>query len=376
MADDAKPMRVLALDGGGIRGVISATIVAYLEDQAQCAAADLFDLVVGTSTGGILSLGLTVPDAAGRPKFSARDLATLYVDNGRRIFQPWGARDLDTKVEDFVAEHLAHLEVPGSGTLFDHVEGKPVPWWRGLFHPKYSADGLEAFLQQQLGESARLSGPVAGTHVAANSYALGRNSLQMFRSWEAQRSSAHDFPMWAVGRATSAAPTFFPPAALTSIDGATTLHCIDGAVAVNDPVLVGYAEASHLQRALAGSAASAPILVVSVGTGAPPDEAIRYDKVKDAGILGWFINGLMDVLIDGPNVAANRLAETVLPDGSFYRFQAPLSGPGFAADSAMDDCSGDNLTALRKAAEYVIREREADLEAVIEKLRSGGTPLA
>ena len=376
MGDDAKPMRVLALDGGGIRGVISASIVAYLEDQAQCAAADLFDLVVGTSTGGILSLGLTVPDAAGRPKFSARDLASLYVDHGGQIFRPWQTIDLEAKAEDFVAEHLTHLEVPGSRTLFDHIEGKPVPWWRGLFHPKYTADGLEAFLQQQLGESARLSRPVAGTHVAANSFALGRNSLQMFRSWEAQRSSAHDFPLWAVGRATSAAPTFFPPAALTSIDGATTLYCIDGAVAVNDPVLVGYAEACHLQRTLTGGAASAPILVVSVGTGAPPDQAIRYDKVKGAGILGWCVNGLMDVLIDGPNVAANRLAETILPEGSFHRFQAPLSGPGFAADPAMDDCSNDNLAALQEAARHLIREREAELKTVIEKLRSGGSPLA
>lgn len=376
MAADARPMRVLALDGGGIRGVIPATIVAHLEDQAQCAAAELFDLVVGTSTGGILSLGLTVPDAAGKPRFSGRDLATLYVDNGRRIFQAWESIDLEAKAEDFVAERLARLEVPGSGKLLDDIEGKPVPWWKGIFHPKYSAAGLETFLKQQLGENARLSGPVAGTHVAANSFALGRNSLQMFRSWEAQQSSAHDFPMWAVGRATSAAPTFFPPAALTSLDGRTTLYCIDGAVAVNDPVLVGYAEARHLQRKLAGGAAPGPILVVSVGTGAPPDQAIRYDRIKDAGILGWFTNGLMDVLIDGPNVAANRLAETVLPDGSFYRFQAPLSGPGFAANPAMDDCTDDNLAALQKAAEYLIREREGDLKAVVEKLRGGGSPVA
>lgn len=376
MIDDAQPIRVLALDGGGIRGVISATIVAYLEDEAQCAAAELFDLIVGTSTGGILSLGLTVPDAAGKPKFSARDLARLYVDHGRQIFQAWQSIDLEAKVEDLVAEGLARLEVPGSARLLEDVEGRPVPWWKGILHPKYSAAGLEAFLRQQLGENARLSGPVAGTHVAANSFELSRNRLQMFRSWEARRSAPHDFATWAVGRATSAAPTFFPPAALTSIDGETTLYCVDGAVAVNDPVLVGYAEARHLQRTLVGAADAAPVLVVSVGTGAPPDEAIRYDRVKDAGILGWFVNGLMDVLIDGPNVAANRLAETILPDGSFYRFQAPLSGPGFAADPAMDDCSKDNLAALQKAAEYLIRERAADLKAVIAKLKRGAGPSA
>jgi predicted acylesterase/phospholipase RssA len=376
MVDGAKPLRVLALDGGGIRGVIPATIVAYLEDQARSAAAELFDLVVGTSTGGILSLGLTVPDAAGKPKFSARALAALYVAHGRDIFQPWGAIGVEAEIEDAVAGRLADLETPGATALLDHVEGKPVPWWKGLFHPKYSAAGLEGFLQQQLGEQARLSRPVAGTHVAANSFDLDRYCLQMFRSWEARRSPAADFPMSAVGRATSAAPTYFPPAAITSIDGTSVMHCVDGGVAVNDPVLVSYAEARHLQSSLRGSAASAPILVVSVGTGAPSAQAIRYDKVEDAGVLGWFVNGLMDVLVDGPDVAANRLAETILPAGSFYRFQAALSGPGFTAATAMDDCSADNLAALQKAADYLIEERRADLEAVIGKLVGGGPPIA
>lgn len=374
MAEEAQPVRVLALDGGGIRGVIPATIVAWLEERAQRPAAELFDLIVGTSTGGILSLGLTVPDADGRPKFGGRELAQLYVDNGRQIFQAWGSNDLEAKAEDLLAGQLARLALPDAGKLRDHDAGKPVPWWKGLFHPKYAAAGLEAFLKQQLGEDARLSRPVAGTHVAANSFALGQNALQMFRSCEAQITGAQDFPMWAVGRATSAAPTFFPPAAVTSVDGTTTLHCVDGAVAVNDPVLVGYAEARHLQRTLGGDAA--PIVVVSVGTGAPPEEAIPYAKVKQTGVLGWLMAGLMDVLIDGPNAAANQLAETILPAGSFYRFQAPLSGPGFAASAAMDDCTPDNLAALRQAADFLVRERTADLEAVVRQLQRNGSSVA
>ena len=53
-------MRVLAIDGGGIRGVIPAVLLAELERRAKRPVAELFDLIAGTSTGGILAAALTV----------------------------------------------------------------------------------------------------------------------------------------------------------------------------------------------------------------------------------------------------------------------------------------------------------------------------
>jgi uncharacterized protein len=168
-----------------------------------------------------------------------------------------------------------------------------------------------------------------------------------------------------VGRA---APIYFLPARVTSVSGATTLECIDGGVAVNDPVLVAYAEARQLQRTLSDAAAQAPILVVSVGTGILPAQAIPFDAVKEAGIISWLLHGLMEVILDGPNVAANQIAEVVLPEGSFYRFQAPLTGPGYAADPAMDDWSETNLEALKDAAQYLIHREQATLVEVVQRL--------
>ena len=83
------------------------------------------------------------------------------------------------------------------------------------------------------------------------------------------------------------------------------------------------------------------------------------------------MNGLMDVLIEAPNQAANQIAETLLPDGGFYRFQADLSGPGFAASSAMDDWSPDNITQLQKAAAYHIEQNKAAFAEAIAQLTSG-----
>ena len=67
-------MRILAIDGGGIRGVIPALVLAHLESVAETPVCELFDLVAGTSTGGILAMGLTTPDGNGKPRYSADEL--------------------------------------------------------------------------------------------------------------------------------------------------------------------------------------------------------------------------------------------------------------------------------------------------------------
>jgi hypothetical protein len=89
---------VLAIDGGGIRGIIPATVLSEIERRfAPRAVADLFDLIVGTSTGGILALGLTVPDG-GRPRHAAEQLLELYVSEARTIFPGGGPQSLTQRV--------------------------------------------------------------------------------------------------------------------------------------------------------------------------------------------------------------------------------------------------------------------------------------
>ncbi|MEM7223191.1 MAG: patatin-like phospholipase family protein [Pseudomonadota bacterium] len=372
MNDTSRPLRVLTLDGGGIRGVIPAAVLAYLEKESGRPISSLFDLIVGTSTGGILALALSTPAPDGSPKFSAAELETLYSTKGGEIFKPWASDDLMAEAEDRVADRLVALGLVGEKELseLEQGSGKPAPWWKALLHPKYGADGLVDFLKAQLAET-RLSQPLTGTYVAANSFDLDHYSLKTFRSWEATADQANDFPMWAVGRATSAAPTYFPPAEITNLAGSQTLHLVDGGVTVNDPVLVGTAEARHLQRKLTGPAAKAPLLVVSVGTGQAADQSIPFNAVKEAGILAWFISGLMDVLLEAPNQAANQIAETLLPDSSFARLQAALSGPGFAASGAMDDWTPANIAELKKAAAYLVEQNAQTITALIERLTSG-----
>ena len=88
--------RVLSLDGGGIRGIIPALVVAHLERQMGAPASELFDLIVGTSSGGILALGLSLQDRQGESLLAAKRMVALYERHGAKIFERSLWRELRT----------------------------------------------------------------------------------------------------------------------------------------------------------------------------------------------------------------------------------------------------------------------------------------
>src|SRR5919197_214120 len=220
----ADVLKILAIDGGGIRGVIPATVLTEIETRMGKRTAELFDLVAGTSTGGILALGLFKPDGNGRPQYAASELSALYEREGPRIFDrsPW---------HTFVS----------LGSLADE---------------KYPADGIEAVLKEYFGD-ARLKDAVTETLVT--SYELESRQPWFFARHKAiEDPAANDFPMRFVARATSAAPTYFEPEELPT----TTPHggLIDGGVFANNPAMCAYVEMKKLRP-------EADVLVVSLGTG-------------------------------------------------------------------------------------------------------------
>ena len=79
--------RVLSIDGGGIRGIIPALVIAHLEKKTAKPASQLFDLIVGTSTGGMLALGLALQTEDGEPRFQAKQMVKLYGVHGGEIFE-------------------------------------------------------------------------------------------------------------------------------------------------------------------------------------------------------------------------------------------------------------------------------------------------
>jgi len=90
------PIRILSIDGGGIRGIIPALVLARIEQLTNRPIAQLFDLVAGTSTGGILALGLTIPKFPGRPLYRAKEFVSMFEHEGPRIFSRSMVRTLLT----------------------------------------------------------------------------------------------------------------------------------------------------------------------------------------------------------------------------------------------------------------------------------------
>lgn len=309
-------MRILAIDGGGIRGLIPALVLAELEARTGRPVSDLFDLVAGTSTGGILACALTRPADDGSARYAAAQLVELYEQEGPAIFH----RDL-----------LRRFRTAD-----------------GYLDERYDDIGLRAALAGYLG-TTRLS--EARSDVLVTAYALRERFAFLFRSSRARADPTYDFTMADVAHATSAAPTYFEPAVVTDVAGAHTWGLIDGGVYATNPAMVALAEVAR-----AGSAPDVELLL-SLGTG-EHTRPLEVADVRDWGRLQWAPR-IVDVVFDGVAETVEFEASRILGD-RYVRLQTPLAH----ASDDLDDASPENLAALRATGEALIAERSADLDRV------------
>lgn len=277
------PFRILSLDGGGIRGAFTAAALAALERETRQRAVEHFDLVVGTSTGGIIALGLGLG-------LSAEEVRGFYEQHGSRIF-------------------------PRTGVLHG--------WWltaRQVFAPKRSREVLEAALasvfgDRRLGEAqCRLVLPCYDA-VYPRIYLLKTAHDARFAG--EYRARAVDCAL-----ATAAAPTYFAAAHFPEHPGA---HYVDGGVWANCPVMVGIAEAVHFLGARLDD-----IDVLSIGTVSEPFSVSQ--KRRLGGIAQWNA-GLIEVLFRGQAEAALAQAG-LLTGGRVHRIDVQVERGRFSMDDA------------------------------------------
>jgi uncharacterized protein len=311
-------MKVLAIDGGGIRGLIPALVLAEIERRTGRATADMFDLIAGTSTGGILACGLVRRGDDDRPLHSAEELAELYVTEGPKIF--------------------------------DRSLIKQVTSVGGLIDEKYDDKGLNTALETYLGD-ARLKEVL--TDVLITAYDISDRFAFFFRSSRARTDDNYDFSLFEAARATSAAPTYFEPTEVTDAAGARTYPLIDGGIYAVNPAMCAYAEvvgAGHELEVLA-----------SLGTGSQTKRH-EFDEVTGWGAIEW-VRPLIDMVFDGVADTIDFEAATLAKD-RYQRFQAALR---YSSD-ALDDASEGNLRRLEGDAERLIAERTADIETLCEEI--------
>ncbi|MEI6223006.1 MAG: CBASS cGAMP-activated phospholipase [bacterium] len=320
-----KPIRILSLDGGGIRGIIPALLLAELESLTGKPISELFDFIAGTSTGGILALGLTKPNEVGKPSYSATEMVQLYEKEGSLIFP----QSFWNKLRTF----------------------------NGVLQERYPSAAIESVLKRYFGET-RLKDVLVP--VLVTSYETERRMAFFFKSRHAVARPDYDYFLSDVARATSAAPTYFEPCKIPVAGEAEYFSLIDGGMFANNPAMCAYVEAKTMFPD------ASDFLVVSLGTG-QLTKPIYYDKAKHWGLASW-AQPILNVVFDGVSDTVDYQLSTLLPTKDllrrYYRFQVTLD----PIQEEMDNPTKENLRSLKLMAEELIRGNKDELQVLAGKL--------
>jgi patatin-like phospholipase/acyl hydrolase len=263
-------MRVLAIDGGGIRGLIPALVLAEIERRTGRRIATLVDLLAGTSTGGILACALAKPDP-----LPAAEIAGIYEQEGPRIF--------------------------------DRTLLKTITSADGNLDERYDDKGLMAALRRYLGD-AKLGD--ATVPILITAYDIEARQAIVLR-----RAADAAVTMVEAARATSAAPTYFEPVRVAG------RALIDGGVFAINPAMTAYAEV-----------ADEPVdVLASVGTG-EHTRRLALDDVKGWGRLEW-AEPIIDVVFDGSADAVDDQLARLAGD-RYVRLQTRLDEASDDLDDA------------------------------------------
>ncbi|KAH7567381.1 hypothetical protein JRO89_XS07G0061600 [Xanthoceras sorbifolium] len=334
---------VLSIDGGGIRGIIPATILAFLETELQkldgeeARLADYFDVISGTSTGGLVTAMLTAPNEQNRPLFAAKDIKDFYLQHCPKIFPQ----------DNFPLSKL----------------------FKSLAGPKYDGKYLRSLVQQKLGD-IRLHQTL--TNVVIPTFDIKKLQPTIFSSYEVKKNPSIDALLSDISIATSAAPTYLPAHHFETKESTgkamRTFDLIDGGVAANNPTLVAINEVT--KEITRGSADFFPIrptdygrfLVISLGTGSPKCEE-KYDAIKSAkwGLLGWLTSEsstpLIDVFMqsssDMIDFHMSAVFQALHSEDNYLRIQDDnLTGN----ESSVDIATKENLESLVRVGEKLLQK--------------------
>ncbi|MBX9783430.1 MAG: patatin-like phospholipase family protein [Chitinophagaceae bacterium] len=351
---NSSKIRILSIDGGGIRGIIPATIVQYLEERLRAITNDreakigeYLDLIAGTSTGGILTSIYLCPNEndSSKAKYGAADALNLYMEHGDKIFH----KNFWQQFKNFQ-----------------------------LWNENFPADNLEILLNTYL-RDVKLSQLIKPCVISA--YNFYERRAIFFNSADSRKlgGTVKDFMIKHVARATSAAPTYFEPAMISSLSDAPQ-YLIDGGVFVNNPALCAYSEARGLkftdQRVLSGNykqpkadfPSAKDMLLISIGTGSSKKK-YEFDSLKNAGIIKW-LPVIIDIMMSGNSETVHyhltKMWDTLegTDKNDYCRLEPGLK----TASPEMDNVKKKNLKLLYDAGQSFVFENVDKLNEIADKL--------
>ncbi|MBV9096508.1 MAG: patatin-like phospholipase family protein [Frankiaceae bacterium] len=345
-----RTVRILAIDGGGVRGLLPARFLMELEAMSGRPLHSLFDVIAGTSVGGIIALAYAAPGPDGNGFPAAQVVEDLH-EWLPAVFPPLQAAASIEGLRD-VHERHALSQLVGAALLPHHFG-----------NARYTAAALEDRVLGAFGD-ARLSDTL--TDVVVPAYDMHGGQPVVFRSRDARgQTSTHRNPkLVEVARATSAAPTYLPP--LRLLDDPDESVLIDGAVVANNPAAIAYLDGLECYRNDDGSAPD--VVLLSVGTGRPSTQQPSYEEVftRNWASIGM---GLLGVVLNGASEMSHQLVDRMLSGkpapNSYLRVQPTLTD---GASLHIDDATPANLDALTRCAEATIEAHRPELEELVAVL--------
>ncbi|MBC8046009.1 MAG: patatin-like phospholipase family protein [Fimbriimonadaceae bacterium] len=333
-----KKIRILCIDGGGIRGIIPAQVLIRLENKIQkqtnntyARLANYFDFFAGTSTSGILTAIFLYPSKKDslNPEFSAEDALELYYNNGTDIF--------DLQIKQLIA--------------------------LGMWDEKYSVRNFEKLLEKYFRQTTvkELLKPCLIT-----TYDIEGRRTRFFTSHDAKKNADKNFRIKDVCRATSAGPTYFEAAHIESVTG-TPYTLIDGGVFANDPTLCAYSE---LRNAKSKPSAK-DMFILSVGTG-NVDTSYEFENAKKWGAIGWakpIIDIMMSANSETNKYHLKRMFSVTKSDEYYVRIEPKNL---MHANAEMDDASPENMQTLLQVGAATAEDNDALLDKIADFLIKNG----
>lgn len=328
-----KLIKILSIDGGGIRGIIPALVLQNLESRLKNkrSLTQCFDVMAGTSTGGIIILLLNTPDEKGAARYSTDTIVNLYRNFGEKVFYK-----------------------PNWQTILSV---------NGWIDEKYSTKNLEMYMAEYFGK-ARLS--EALTEVLIPTYDLGKEITYFFKRAKAKESLDKDFYFADIARATSAAPTYFRPAVIRNLGNGQPSILVDGGVVTNNPALAALVHAFKL------FGKDNDFLVVSLGTGTI--YTTKKDEEKNLGIFKNFggkfewITDIVPTMLDAASDLVDGELRELFQDADIRDNYVRLEIKINPAHDDLDNTSPKNIEALERYAQQLIQENEKNLEKIAKIL--------
>ncbi|XP_045818388.1 patatin-like protein 1 [Trifolium pratense] len=337
---------VLSIDGGGVRGIIPGVILEYLESQLQAIddntdarIADYFDVIAGTSTGGLITAMLATPNPKdNRPLMAAKEIVPFYLKNLPFIF-------------------------PQKSGIFAPL----LNITKALTGAKYNGEYLHKLIRN-LTEDTLLSQTL--TNIVIPSFDVEKLQPTIFSSYQIDAEPTLDVPLADICIATSAAPTYLPAHYFEKKDDQGKVikeyNLIDGGVCANNPTMVAIREVTKDMIRLGKSGNGIGydrFIVISIGTGSNKSERKYNAKmVAKWGALTWLFNAGATPILDCFNEASTDMVDyhnsvlftALQSQDNYLRIQDDTLQGDVAS---VDISTKENLNNLVKAGENLLKKK-------------------